>query len=273
MRVLPDFVRQQLAGGRLNDVQGAVFGAAGRGAVSDVLAIVRREPPVERDGAVGGHLVGVHQPPVFSMQAFAHQQHRLVLGALAPDIKEVRPGDLRRPDRANRKQLGQPIVDAVAPRQRIQQAAGVGHLIANISLRVRTVGILQPAVGIGNLVPMNGIDDRVHLGLGRPGRRGGRGAELSSAHASAAIRERQATIQSKREPPGIKHLTESDVHRRQGLGYQNSNRAVLSNSARMLIWMPAVQATRLQPRPATLLSSSMAEHPAVNRGVVGSSPT
>jgi len=26
-------------------------------------------------------------------------------------------------------------------------------------------------------------------------------------------------------------------------------------------------------RPATLLSSSMAEHPAVNRGVVGSSPT
>ena len=175
---LPDFVRQQLAGGGLDDVQGAVFGAAGRGAVSDVLAIVRREPPVERHGAVGGHLVGIHQRPVFSMQAFPHQQHRLVLGALAPDIKEVRPGELRRPDGANRKQLGQPIVDAVAPRQRIEQAAGVRHLIAHISLRVRTAGILQPAVGIGNLVPMNGIDDRVHLGLGRPRGRAGAGSGI-----------------------------------------------------------------------------------------------
>ena len=79
MRVCPICVRQQLAGGGLDHVQRAVFRAAGRGAVGHILAIVGREPPVERDGAVGGHLVGVHQRAVFSMQTFAHQQHRLVL--------------------------------------------------------------------------------------------------------------------------------------------------------------------------------------------------
>src|ERR1700720_2407436 len=46
------------------------------------------------------------------------------------------------------------------------------------------------------------------LALGGPAGEVAVEAELSSAHARAAIRERQATIQSKREPPGIKHLTE-----------------------------------------------------------------
>ena len=131
-----------------------------------------------------------------------------------------------------RKQLRQPIMDAVAPRQRIEQAAGVGHLRPHIFLRVGAAGIFQPAVRIGNLVPVKWSRRQSStLALGGPAGGPVAGAELSAAHASAAIRERQATIQSKREPPGIKHLTESDVHRRQGLGYQNSNRAVLSNSA------------------------------------------
>jgi hypothetical protein len=165
---LRDGVGQQLAGGRLNHVQGAVLGAARRGAIGHVLAVVRREPPVESDRAVGGHLVGVHQRPVFSLKTLPHQQDRLVLRAFAPGIKEVGPANLGRPDRASRKQLGKPLMNAIAPGQGIKQAARVSHFLAHILLRVRTVGILQPAIGIGDLVPVDGIDDRIHLGLGRP---------------------------------------------------------------------------------------------------------
>ena len=72
------------------------FGPAGRGAVSHVLAVIGREPPVERDRAVGRHLVDVHQGAIFAVNAFAHQQHRLVLRAFAPGVEDVGSADLRR---------------------------------------------------------------------------------------------------------------------------------------------------------------------------------
>src|SRR5436309_8757717 len=86
--------------------------------------------------------------------------------------------------------------------------------------------------------------------------------ESSAANTAAAIKNKEERVQSKRKPPGISTSW---------LGYQYSA-------------LRAGSVFRLKPECydkkdcgghaiTTLLSSSMAEHPAVNRRVVGSNPT
>ena len=78
----------------LDDVQRAHLGAALGSAVSDVLAVVRRLPPVERDRAVLGKLVGIDQHFVFAVDAFADVEHRLVLLAFAAGVEVVLAANL-----------------------------------------------------------------------------------------------------------------------------------------------------------------------------------
>src|SRR6185437_790274 len=91
------------------------------------------------------------------------------------------------------------------------------------------------------------------------------GAELSPAHATPAISDKPAAIQSKRNPPGIK--APRKIHRQAGPPDRVSKTAPLSfEPAGLDVNMNGDVSPTM--RPATLLSSSMAEHPAVNRGVV-----
>ena len=105
---LLDGVRQQLARGGLDNVQRALLRSAGGGPVGNVLAVVRSLPPVQRDGAVGGQGIDVHQSAVRALQSLANVEHWLVLHAFAPGVEVALAPDLGRAYVADAQQLREP---------------------------------------------------------------------------------------------------------------------------------------------------------------------
>ncbi len=73
------------------------------------------------------------------MDALTHQQHRLILAAFSPSIEVILPADLRRPDRPNREQFFQPLMNLRTPRQRIENAPRIRQLLAHVLLSRRAV--------------------------------------------------------------------------------------------------------------------------------------
>src|SRR5438270_5179611 len=120
-----DGARQEPSGGGLNHAQGAHFRATRRSAVSHILAIVRRMPPVQRDGPVRSQLVGIHQDAIFTVYPFSHVKYGLVLHAFTTSIEVVLAADLRRANVANGQQLFQALVNLVTSRQRVEKLASV----------------------------------------------------------------------------------------------------------------------------------------------------
>ena len=59
-----DSIRQHLASRALNDMERALFRSAGGRSIGHVLTVFSRKPPVERNGAVGGHFVHVNEHSV-----------------------------------------------------------------------------------------------------------------------------------------------------------------------------------------------------------------
>ncbi len=101
------------------------------------------------------------------VQSIAYIKDRLVLHPLALGIEVVLAGNDRRSDAADRKQFGQPLVDGVAPGQRIEQRARVGHLVRNPLLRLRRIAILQPAIVVDDFGAVIDIDRGLDLSLRR----------------------------------------------------------------------------------------------------------
>ena len=60
-----------------------------------------------------------------------------------------------------------------AARERVEDAASVGEFFLDIFLSVRTLGILHPTVGVGDLVTVDGVFYDLGLGFGE-GRGGSR---------------------------------------------------------------------------------------------------
>ena len=60
----------------------------------------------------------------------------------------------------------------VASRQGIEQAARVSHFLLDILFRVGIVRLFEVPVGVNDLVSLDGVFDRSHLGLGRTGGKG-----------------------------------------------------------------------------------------------------
>src|SRR5579859_4422852 len=96
-----NLLREQLAGSSFNYTQSADFRSVGRGAVSHVLAVMGREPPIQSDGSVGCKRVYVHQGQVFSLQPLTDIDDRLVLMPFAPLIKVITTSGFWRFNTAN----------------------------------------------------------------------------------------------------------------------------------------------------------------------------
>src|SRR5215469_1374849 len=106
-------------------MQRAVLGTAGRRAISYVLSVIRRLPPVERHRAVGGQLVDVDQSPIAALQAFAHQKNRLVLVAIALCVEVILASNLRSGNTAYRQQFTKALAQLLTPGQWIEKATRV----------------------------------------------------------------------------------------------------------------------------------------------------
>ncbi len=159
-------VGQQLAGRGLDDVQRAHLGATLRRSVRDILSVVRHTPPVERRGAVLGKLIGVHQHFVLAIYAFAHVEHGLVLLAVAAGVEVIIAADLRLAEVANLQQLLDAIMQLLAAGQLVEDAARVRQLSGDPLLCLGRAAILQPAVGIDNLLAKVVVGHGLLLGFG-----------------------------------------------------------------------------------------------------------
>ncbi len=164
-----DGVGKNGAGFGFDDVQRAHFGAAGRGAVGDILSGLAGIVPVERDGAVGRKFVGIDQHAVGPVETVAYIKDWLVLHPLALGVEIVVAGDRRRRDVADREQVGQTFVDGLASREAIENAARVSHLLLDPLLRLRIFSVLQPAIIVENFRPVIHVDDRLLVSHGRSG--------------------------------------------------------------------------------------------------------
>jgi hypothetical protein len=94
-------IGQDAAGGGFDQMERALFGTAGRGAVGDVFAVFGGVPPVESDGAVGGQFIDVEQNAVFAIQALAHIEDGLVLAGVAAGIEVIPASHVWSVDGAN----------------------------------------------------------------------------------------------------------------------------------------------------------------------------
>src|SRR5579872_4553446 len=145
-----DSVRQHFSGSSLDNAQSALLRPARRSSVSNVLSIIRRRPPVERYGPIRRKQIHIHQRPIFSVYPLAYHKHGLVLHPVAPNIKEIFPADLRRPNNPDRKQLSKLLMNPIPPRQGIKHTPSISQLLPIKFQRGRTIRILQPPVRIRN---------------------------------------------------------------------------------------------------------------------------
>src|SRR3954471_20609176 len=90
-----DGIGQQFTGRGFDHPQRADFRSTRRGAVRDVLSILRWRPPIKSNSSVRRQRIHIYQWAVFTLQAFADQKHWLILRALALRIKIIFTADLR----------------------------------------------------------------------------------------------------------------------------------------------------------------------------------
>src|SRR5215471_6080293 len=102
------------------------------------------------------------------MNALAHQKHRLVLATFPPRMEIELAGDLRRPNVPDGHQFRQLLIDAIPPRQWIQNPARVSQLRSNKFFCLRAVGPFQPTVGVGDGVSRESLLHDLYPGSWRP---------------------------------------------------------------------------------------------------------
>ena len=151
-------------GGHVHDPQHGLLAAALRDLVGQQPALVVGLPAVQRGGArrVDRHRVderplGLARPAV--RPGHGGVQHRVLLARLPPQVELAVAAPDRRADQPRVLQLGQPGGQPLAAGQRAQ------HLGPELVLRRLpgsgwlAVGVLQPAVGVGDVVAMQILVD------------------------------------------------------------------------------------------------------------------
>ncbi len=166
-----DGVGELVAGFGFDDMEGAHFRAAGRGAVGEILSVLGRLEPVEGDGAVGGELVDVEQDAIFGVgfcfgAAFSDVKHGLVLHAFAAGVEIIFAADLWLADAADAEEFGEALVNGVAAGEGIEESVGISHLLGHPLLSVGTGAILEPAVVVDDLHSVERLLERTLLRLG-----------------------------------------------------------------------------------------------------------
>ena len=89
--------------------------------------------------------------------------------SLTAGIEVKIAAQLGRANGADGEELGQALVSLGPSGERVEDTAGVGEFIVDVLLSVGGLGVLQPAVRIGDLVTVNGVFDDLGLGFGRSG--------------------------------------------------------------------------------------------------------
>ena len=262
-----DRIGQRAARPGFDNVQRAHLRSARRSSVRQISSILRRLIPIQRDGSVRGKLVRIHQHPIFSIHAFPHIEHRLVLHSLAPHIKIIFPANLRLREAANAQQFSQPLMNRLPSRQRIKYRSRIRHLLRHPLLRVRILPILQPPVVINNLHPVQRLLQRTLLRLRRSCVRGTFSiARRKNSRRQNHQRSKRKSNRNQTHPSTHTHLAPLSLPK------TKTNTGVFTRPPRCYDECSKNHALRAR-FSKTLLSSSMAEHPAVNRRVVGSNPT
>ena len=147
--------------------------AAARQTVRDVAPVVRGVPPVERHEPVAIERVRIDDGAVRAAGAVADVEHVLLLVAAAAGVKELprhRPRRLEQPDG---HELAQPPGEVRALRQRVEDRARPGVLRVRPLADLGRGVLLEPAVGIGDALAVDQLDDVLAPGQRRP-RRGHR---------------------------------------------------------------------------------------------------
>jgi hypothetical protein len=139
-------------------VQRRHLGAPARQPDRDETGIRRRVVPVDRHETVAVELVRVDERPVMAVHRVSHVQHRLRLGALAPQVKDPSRHGPRRPEEPDREQLAQPLSERVSLRQRIEHRPRARVLRLRPLRHPGARRILEPAVGIDDAL----AEVRVH---------------------------------------------------------------------------------------------------------------
>ncbi len=127
-------------------------------------AVVRRVPPVERRGRVGGERGGIEERAVGPVAPFAHVEDRLRFGA-APPLVEVathaplRDAGHRRRHRADFQELRQARRDPCAFGDRSDEAGGDRVLLRRPRADLVGVAVFEPPIGIGDERAAVVVDD------------------------------------------------------------------------------------------------------------------
>jgi hypothetical protein len=148
-------------------LEGDLVLAAVPHAVDEEAAVDGQVHEADRHGVIGAEAVGVEQDLVPRRAPLAHVEDEEVLVG-APLREEVPPAPGEgNGDRVDLDELGEPVLDPVPPRQRLQDGVGVGVL--RVDPRPGGGGglVLQPAIGVGDLHPVEGLDDRILAAGGR----------------------------------------------------------------------------------------------------------
>ena len=175
-----DAVGQRDASDHVQHVQHALFAAVLGQSVGQEGPVVARVVPVERGRAGGIERVGIERHPVGPIDPRADVQDGLVLPAFAPQVEVPAMGRRRDADGADREQLVEPAANGCAPGHPGQIALGACVLRLGPGAGLGAFAVLEPAVGIGDRLPVERVgrvDGRGgrRIGLSHPGRSRDRG--------------------------------------------------------------------------------------------------
>ncbi len=176
--------------------------ATGGQAVGDAPAVLAHRVAGERDGAVGRQGVGIDQHARRAVQLLQGVDHALVLQAVVLGEEVAAALALGDAVALVVPELGQAAAQRLAGRDRLQVPEGDAVLLFDPGAGVVGVGVLQPAVGVGDLEAVVLVDvvAGARAGIGQPcrrrarrrrgrsggrcGRQRGRRAPLSGLHGS-----------------------------------------------------------------------------------------
>ena len=153
------------AGGDIHDADDRLFGATLGELVRQAVTLFARLPPVESGGPRGVDLHRVDERP-FGPVSFDHEQDGVLLVSGAPHHELSVTAPHRNRDQARRRPDRHTLAHPVLPRPRRAHLLEERVLGVRPRLGARVVGVLEPAIGVGDLVAVEVVDDVEALGGG-----------------------------------------------------------------------------------------------------------
>ena len=156
-------------------VQHALLAAVLREPVGQECSVVARIVPIEGGRAGRVERVGIDGHPVGAVGTLAEVQHGLVLAALAPLVEVAAVRGRGHADRPDREQLIEPAANVRTSGDGGEVPLGERVLGLGPGTRLGSVALLEPAVRIGDRLPverLGGVDGaggRIGDGLSHPG--------------------------------------------------------------------------------------------------------